>query len=618
MPSHEEKQSMSKPIPISSKKLWLTLVLLLIVLVAAEFLASQVQQDFGRVEVSNVTYENFNGIPIRAKLLKPVGVSAQNPAPGVVYIHGYQNNRETSDAYAIEMARRGFVVLEIDAIGRGNSGNPGDIDDPDFDPTFGGRTSLAYLKSLPYVNAEAVGMMGHSLGAEMAYTIALDNPGVRALSISGFAYTEEATPDRPKNMLMIFGRYDEYRDRMTGTDDFEAEWMSSPQTQAAFGTRDGLEFGVTYGDFENGTARKVVLLPVIHLKESHSPEGVAAAVTWMRDALKPDPAFWIDENSQIWEIKEYATLVAMLAGLFSLLPLGLIMLQTDFFGSLRTEIPEGYVTTKRDFWKHAVINGALMWLYLPLVFALFGIHMFLFRIDKLFPMMMVNGIVWWFFWINIFGFLLLRRWRRKNNISWYDLGISDAKDRFMLDWGAIGKTALLAFVLFLFAYVVEHVLEAFFIVDYRFIFPFASDLTLYRVGMWLLYFPFLLLGFLQVGFFLHGQLRLPQKDSWWKTYLYWAVVNTLTMVIPLVLLMMVQYVPLFTANVILLEGPGGVLANFTMMLFHLIGVLAMIIPLQTWFFQWTGKPYLGAILNAALVAWMFTSSQVIAPVPVSL
>ena len=53
------------------------------------------------------------------------GVSAESPAPGVVYIHGYQNNRETSDAYAIEMARRGFVVLEIDAIGRGNSGDPG-------------------------------------------------------------------------------------------------------------------------------------------------------------------------------------------------------------------------------------------------------------------------------------------------------------------------------------------------------------------------------------------------------------------------------------------------------------------------------------------------------------
>lgn len=112
-------------------------------------------------------------LQLRAKLLRPVAATPDSPMPGVVYIHGYQNNRETSDAYCIELARRGFVVLNIDAIGRGNSGIPNDPDDPDFDVTYGGLTSLAYLKSLPFVDAGSVGMMGHSLGAEMAYHVAL-------------------------------------------------------------------------------------------------------------------------------------------------------------------------------------------------------------------------------------------------------------------------------------------------------------------------------------------------------------------------------------------------------------------------------------------------------------
>jgi hypothetical protein len=73
---------------------------------------------------------------------------------------------------------------------------------------------------------------------------------------------------------------------------------------------------------------------------------------------------------------------------------------------------------------------------------------------------------------------------------------------------------------------------------------------------------------------------------------------------------------LLTAGVIPFVGPGGMLANFTMSLFHIIGVLILVIPLSTWFCQLTGKIYLGACLNAALVAWMFTSSQVIAPIPV--
>ena len=342
----------------NSRGAWIAFIVCILISLAAFVTASQVQRDFGRVEVSNVTYPNSNGIPIRAKLLKPVGVSAESPAPGVVYIHGYQNNRETSDAYCIEMARRGFVVLEIDAIGRGNSGIPGDPEDPDFDLTYGGRSSFAYLQSLPYVDRDSLGLMGHSLGAEMVYTIALEDPSVKALVISGFAYTDQATESMPRNMLMIFGKYDEYRERMTGTRDIESEWMSSPQTEAAFGRVDA-DFGAAYGDFDSGTARKVVLLRGIHIQESHSRKGVAEAVAWMREGLHPDESYWVAPEKQTWEIKEWATLVAMLAGLAALLPLSLILLRTKPFRSLGGSIPE-YACTRREFFRYARTNGLLM------------------------------------------------------------------------------------------------------------------------------------------------------------------------------------------------------------------------------------------------------------------
>jgi len=462
--------------------------------------------------------------------------------------------------------------------------------------------------------------MGHSLGAEMVYSIAMSDPTVKGLVISGFAYREDATPANPPNMLMIFGQYDEYRERMTGVQDVRAEWLTSPQTAAAFGSTENLEFGVTYGKFEAGTARKVVLLPVVHLLESHHRVGVAAAVDWMRSALKPDPGLWVSADSQIWELKEYATLVAMFAGLFSILPVAVLLLGTPFFADLRTAISTRYACPRREFWQHVTINGALMWLYIPLIFALFGLHVYVVQIDKTFPMMLVNGTVWWFVWINVIGFFILRRWfRRKHHATglvWADLGISFDTYKFHLEWGALGKTTLLGLFLFGYAYALEHLLEAIFIVDYRFLFPFASDLTPNRWGMWLLYFPFLLLGFLQMGFFLHGQIRLTPKDTWLKTFSAWSQVNTLVMVVPLILFLLVQYIPLFTLGVVPFVGPGGVLANFTMSLFHILGVLIIIVPLQTGLFQLTGRPYLGAIVNAALVAWMFTSSQVIAPIPV--
>jgi dienelactone hydrolase len=453
--------------PSKPSRVWISLLSCLFVLVASVWLASFVQRDFGEVEVTNVEYENFNGIQVRAKLLKPVSASSTRPMPGIVYIHGYQNNRETSDAYCIELARRGFVVLNIDAIGRGNSGVPNDPEDPDFDETYGGRTSLEYLRSLAYVDASRTGMMGHSLGAEMAYKIGLRDTSVKALVISGFGYTTEATKTSPKNMLMIIGKWDEFRDRMTGVRDIEQEWMSTPQSLAVMPVDDP-EIGVTYGNFSDGTARRVFVPHVIHLQESHDRKAIAEALEWMKTALEPDESFWVDSSQQIWPIKEWATLVALISGIVCLLPLGLLLLRSKFFQSVSGTVSGAYSCSNKSLLKYASVNGILIWLYLPLIFVLFGLHVYVIPIDKVFPMMMVNGIVWWFFLINVLGFFLFRGWyrRRKDELglSLSDLGISFKEERFGLEWRQIGKTLLLACILFGFAYLLEHFLEQIFIV----------------------------------------------------------------------------------------------------------------------------------------------------------
>jgi len=252
-------------------------VLFMAVLIGAMALASAVQTDFGKVHVSNVHYLNDNAIPMRAKLLRPRAVGSETRFPGIVYIHGYQNNRETGDGYCIELARRGFAVLNIDATGRGNSGIPNDPDQAGFDDTYGGRASLRYLRSLPFVNPDSVGMMGHSLGAEMAYKVALRNPDVRGLVITGFAYTLDADHKNPANMLMVIGKYDEYRQRMTGVRDIEKEWMSSEQTRKVIPAANP-EIGTTYGDFSTGSARRVFVPSVTHVQESHNRAAIAEAV----------------------------------------------------------------------------------------------------------------------------------------------------------------------------------------------------------------------------------------------------------------------------------------------------------------------------------------------------
>ncbi len=605
--------------PTTIRKALIATAALFLISSGAVILASFVQRDFGRVEVRDVYYRNYNGIMIRAKLFKPAAADESNRLPGVVYIHGYQNNRETGDAYSIETARRGFVVLNIDAIGRGHSGIPGDIREPDFDHTYGGKTSIAYLRELPFVNAASVGIMGHSLGAEMSYKAALGDGTIKALVITGFAYTMDATRSMPKNMLMIIGKYDEFRGRMTGTRDIVMEWMHTERTRKVFPVEKP-ELGKTYGDFRQGTARRVYIPNITHIHESHNSGSIAETVSWLKAALGPPEKLWIDPASQIWKIKEWMTLLAMLSAVAMLLPLGMVLLGTPYFRNLGNDGSARYGCTLRDYLKYTSINGVLLWLYLPLILVLFGIHKYLIRIDGVFPMMMVNAKVWWFLWVNLIGLYLIRRWYLKNkalgNVTAADLGLSYGTGGFAMDGSAVIRTLIGGLILFLSIYLMEFLSEKIFLVNYRFLFPFMSDLTAYRAGMFLLYWPFIFFCFIVSGVFLHGQIRRPVKDSFTGTFVSWSAYNAGALMVPLVLFLMVQYIPLFTTGHIPFEGPGGLFVVFIINLIQIVILLGVTAVISTWFYLLTGKVYLGAFLNSLLIAWIFASSQVIAPIPV--
>jgi dienelactone hydrolase len=605
--------------PENRKRAFIALIVCTVMLMSAVILASRTQQDFGRVAVTDVYYPNINGISLRAKLFLPVGASRENPLPGVVYIHGYQNNRETGDAYAIEIARRGIVVLNIDAVGRGHSGIPGDPKAVDFDSTYGGRASVQYIRSLPFVDPGRVGIMGHSLGAEMAYLVALVDPTLRALVLTGYAYTLEATPTMPKNMLMIIGKYDEFRKRMTMTRDIERQWMATERTRRVFGF-DRPELGKTYGDFAAGTARRVFVPPITHVHESHHQGAIAETLVWFKAALTPPERYWIDPHQQIWPLKEFSTLVAMLAGFALLLPLGFLLLGTKAFRSLVENPADGYACSLRDYRKYVTINGVLLWLYLPLILVLFGIHKYLVRIDGVFPMMMVNAVVWWFLWVNIIGFFLFRRWFTRQaaprGISLLDMGVSDQAGAFRLHAGKMGRAALLAVVLFACMYLAEFLAEKLFVVNFRFVWPFFNDLTPYRWQMFFLYLPWILLCFLLTGVFLHGQIRRPTRATPMRTFRSRSLDNVIALCVPLILFLLVQYVPLFVTGFIPFVGPNGLFVVFVINLFHILMLLAITAVISTWFYEWTGRIYLGAILNALLVTWSFAASQVIAPIPV--
>ena len=593
--------------PTASRVLLLCLILFL----AAEFLGHWILTGLGTVDVSNVWIRNTNDLMIRGKLFVPEGVSESSPAPGVVYLHGYQNNRETSEPYAVELSRRGVVVLCLDTLGRGNSDNQFREDEPGFDETYGGLAAFEYLRELPFVDAQRCGMGGHSLGGEMAYTAALANPEIKALVFSGFAWDLRAGKTSPQNMLMIFGKYDEYRRRMTGVRDFQEEWMTTPQTYAALGISDPV-FDETYGSFEDGTARRVHMTDTTHVGESFDAGAIAEAVSWFQKALGTGSS--LDPRRQVWRVKEICSLIAMLAAVFSIIPLSLLLLKSRPFAMLAGRPGTSYVCTRGDFRKAVLINGILSLLYLPLILTIFGIHVYLVPIDRAFPMMMINGIVFWFIIINAAGFLFFRRWFKKVRIqrpevTGSELGIKPERS-------VVLRSFLMAAVLFLYVYLLQAGMERLLLIDFRYKFPYASDLTPFRGLMFVEYFVLFLTGYLGFNIFLQAQIRPAAGATWFRTSFITSIRNILVVIIPLLVIMAVQYIPLFLSGAVPFVGPGGALVGFVINLEHMCLILVMMISLSTFLYNSTGTIYTGAFINAMLVAWMFTSSSVIAPIPV--
>jgi len=106
------------------KSIWkpvIVLIVLLISIFVCMSIAGMIQTDFGNIKVEIIEIDAPGLGVITGKLYKPNTATAGTPAPAVLQIHGYQNDKDTSGAYALELARRGFVVLALDAFGHGST-----------------------------------------------------------------------------------------------------------------------------------------------------------------------------------------------------------------------------------------------------------------------------------------------------------------------------------------------------------------------------------------------------------------------------------------------------------------------------------------------------------------
>ena len=282
---------------------WMAFALAWVVILGGALLAHAVQTADGTT-VTEVRIAAEPGVTVSGLLYTPRGATAATPAPAILVSHGYINTREMQSPFAIELSRRGYVVLAMDMTGHGYSGGVVGT------AGFGGPAALAYLKSLPMVDKTAIGLEGHSMGGGPVMAAALSDPdGYRAIVLEGSTpgMLGAPAPANPRNLAVVFGQYDEFAVLMWGVPKGSLV-ETSPKLQKLFGLTGPVREDFIYGSIADGTARVLLNPPVTHPWEHFSEAGVGAAVGWFQrtipTTMERKPA------NQIWLVKEVGTLIA--------------------------------------------------------------------------------------------------------------------------------------------------------------------------------------------------------------------------------------------------------------------------------------------------------------------
>lgn len=121
---------------------------------------------WGKVRVEKMVLSSSDGDVVNAMLYRPKTATAENPAPAVVLYHGGNDMLEHTGTYALELARRGFVVINFDYQGSHDSDYK--TETSVGESTACGDTIYNSLASYNFVQQDNIAVFGHSMGGGYA------------------------------------------------------------------------------------------------------------------------------------------------------------------------------------------------------------------------------------------------------------------------------------------------------------------------------------------------------------------------------------------------------------------------------------------------------------------
>lgn len=597
----------------SARAQWISLLLLLALSISGVVLAKAADSGFGRVDVDQVEFMTEANVPMVAKIYRPKWVNTTNPAPGLLALHGYQSDKEATTTFGtLELARRGFVVLSIDQFGHGYSTQAGV--NPDI--MSGAAYGLAYLKSLPFVDSTRLGTFGHSTGSIYALKLAKNDPDVRAVvALSG----NGGDPDirNVSNYLLVQGDNEEigpYREKIFPV----SSLTSHPARLEAFGLKesDVLEWNHTYGNFEDGTARRAELVSGTHLGVMTSGASNTAVIDWFGTALLngDKDEHWIPSDSLVYEWKEIGGAIALFCLVATLIPLLGLLLRLPNFAAI--EGSEGRIegTSKKGLILSAVVSILLTIGLYPLCTQKGGGNDPVSAIVPFLPLQMGNGIATWLFVTTLITFVFFLLWKHRGsgrNASWSNLGvIPEARPVSKIARALLLSAILVAWLAFIVSVTAFERGP-----EFRVLWPMLKTLTPERVAILLPYFLIIWAFFFVVnGLSLNTISRIAGRQNE-GNFLLWCrrfAFAWLASVLGLCLLWLFHFVPGYMGigpgmDVVGLPQFGG---RWMMMLNVIIPQFTTLVALNVWLQVRTRSIWVASTTGALIFTWMMVGGQV--------
>lgn len=629
----------------------------LALILLSSFCASMIQSDAFRVKVTDLRDESFNGkvltnsgagpeVSVKGTvasgiLFVPKDASATNKLPAVVLTHGYLNNRELQLQNAIELARRGFVVLTIDRGGHGN--NELSEETGAMMNTDGMYDAVKYLALQDYVDLTKIGISGHSMGGYTTmmtlmsdiYNEANHSGGtglglVSAGLMQGWSMFFMAGPGVSVGMLKA--KDDEFFYTSTladGTPSISRQFLQSTGAASFVGvsgygnTADAINIksgdiyvGGSVVTVEGGKAADSAFRVIYEADEIHplnhfSTESAGYVTNFFYTAFgTPNGHKYIAEGRQTWVVKELFSTLG-LVGFFALvLPIVDLLLSVPFFAKLKKkEVAEGEVGEMLpelkgvrkhvSFWVCAVIITLFSGFSIQWVSSgwLSDVQTLLFSQNTYFPQDTTGTVASWAVVCGVFSLLVIGINWLVNYVINRVKGIEGANEaplapaRIEGGFCSVVKTFLMAALTVALMYAVVFINWAIWKVDFRF---WTFDVKVFEVSVMLptmLRYAVVFFIFYFINSILNQTYKVRNLPEWASI-----AINAVFNVLGIVLAMAIQY-GTFRSTGVLWQGD---MALTYIVLFPIVPVLIVATILSRRLYDRTGNAWLGALINALL------------------